>query len=177
MIPDSNCLFFCLELLRFAKCDNSSRLHHAAWHKQMFCIFLYVPLQSNFSLGKLDLQPNNHLALQNLQAICPLIWRALSSVQAWIGPLGFAVLRNRGNWAGWKLSFPSNCLREITEIASHILLNYFICKIISYIISFCDQRWKYMWPQILLSPNFIFLSGTYSYFAVVFFHFTCIFLQ
>jgi len=48
----------------------------------MLCIFLYVPLQSNFSLGKLDWQLNDRRALQSLQAICPLIRSAAAAVQA-----------------------------------------------------------------------------------------------
>lgn len=35
----------------------------------------------------------------------------------------------------------------------------------------------HMTTDFTVTPNFIFLSETYSYFAVVFFHFTCLSLQ
>lgn len=117
-------------------------MHHAAWNKQMFSIFLYVPLQSNFSLGKLGWQQNYHLTLQSLQALCPLIWRAVF-IASLNWPIRFCSVKDSYiTELTRKSNFPKQLSEEITEILSFFFFFLITCWIISCIISFYDQRWN-----------------------------------
>lgn len=124
MIPDSNCLLFSglnfYVLLNVI--DNSSKLHHAAWNKQTFCVVLYVSLQSNFSLGKLDWQWNDILCCRACRLSALWSWGLSSS---WVCSLTDSDMTELTR----KCNFPKQLSQEIKELLSSLIF----CWIISYV--------------------------------------------
>lgn len=77
-----------------------------------------------------------------------------------------------------KCNFPKHLSQEIKELLSSLIF----CWIISYVKLFHTLiLWSKMKLHITtdftVRPNLLFLSGMYSCFVVVFFHFSCISLQ